>query len=65
MSSDALGLLKIIGGFGLVMVFCLYQINSLKRDRLEDERRRKRELEAARNTLLDKRDKPVVNSRSD
>ncbi len=65
MSSDALGLLKIIGGFGLVMVFCLYQINGLKRDRLEDERRRKRELEAARNTLLDKRDKPVVNSRSD
>ncbi len=65
MSSDALGLLKIIGGFGLVMAFCLYQINSLKRDRLEDERRRKRELEAARNTLIDKRDKPVVNSRSD
>ncbi|MDJ0777170.1 MAG: hypothetical protein QNJ85_04850 [Gammaproteobacteria bacterium] len=65
MSSDALGLLKIIGGFGLVMAFCLYQINSLKRDRLEDERRRERELQTARAALLDKRDKPVVNSRAD
>lgn len=65
MSGDALGLLKIIGGFGLVMVFCLYQINGLKRDRLADERRRERELEASRDALLDKPDKPVVNSRSD